>query len=108
MLSQEFLNEIKIKLEEEKKLVETKIADLKKPEDAMDNPSLDDLAVDAEEDYLEESLLSVHKNILERIEDALYRIKDGTYGRCIICGAEISEEDLIKEPWAEHCRACKK
>jgi DnaK suppressor protein len=108
MLSQEFLNEIKNRLEEEKKQVEAKIAALQTPEETMENPSLDELAQDAEEDYLEESLLSVHKNILERINDALYRLKDGTFGRCIECGAEISEEDLRAEPWAEHCRACKK
>lgn len=108
MLNQEFIAKMAEKLEEEKAKIEQKIADLTKPEEPMDNPDNEELAQDAEEDILEESLLSVHKNILEKINDALYRTKDGTYGRCIECGAVISEEDLEKEPWAEHCRACRR
>jgi len=108
MLTQEFIQKMQTRLLEEKTQVESKIAGFKKPEEPMDNPDIEDLSNDATEDILEEQLLAVHKNILIRIEDALLRIKDGTYGRCMICGAEISEEDLEKEPWAEHCRACKK
>jgi DnaK suppressor protein len=108
MLSQDFINKMQSRLLEEKAQVEAKIADLKKPEEPMDNPDIEDLSNDATEDILEEQLLAIHKNILTKIEDALLRIKDGTYGRCMICGAEISEEDLEKEPWAEHCRSCKK
>jgi DnaK suppressor protein len=108
MLSQDFINKMQRRLLEEKTQVEAKIAELKKPEEPMDNPDIEDLSNDATEDILEEQLLAVHQNILTRIEDALLRIKDGTYGRCMICGAEISQEDLEKEPWAEHCRSCKR
>lgn len=108
MLSQNFIEKMKARLLEEKTQVEAKIADLRKPEEPMDNPDIEDLSDDATEDLLQEQLLSVHKKIAEQIEDALLRIKDGTYGRCMICGAEIGEEDLEKEPWAEHCRGCKK
>ena len=108
MLNQDFIKKIKIRLEKEKEQVEKKIADLKKPEQTMDNPDLDDLGHDASDDILEESLLKVHKDILENIENALLRIKNHTYGICLACGAEISQEDLKKEPWAEHCRICKK
>lgn len=94
---------MKLRLEEEKKAIEAEIARLSQPEEPMDNPNLDDLAYDASEDILEESLLKVHRGILERINDALVRIKDGAYGRCVNCGKEIDEERLAKEPWLEHC-----
>ena len=107
MLSQEFIQKMKLKLEAEKKVVEQKIKRLKKPEPPMDNPDVEDIANDATEDILEEKLLDVHEDILEKINIALTRIKDNAYGRCVQCGAEIKEEDLIKEPWAEHCGVCK-
>lgn len=108
MLDQNFIEKMQTRLIEEKERVELEIKKLKTPEEPMDNPDIEDLSNDATEDLLEEQLLAVHKNILAKIDDALLRIKDGTYGRCLICGAEISEEDLEKEPWAEHCRSCKK
>ncbi|HOZ55744.1 MAG: RNA polymerase-binding transcription factor [Parcubacteria group bacterium ADurb.Bin316] len=107
MLDQNFIEKMQTRLIEEKERVEAEIKKLKTPEEPMDNPDIEDLSNDATEDLLEEQLLAVHKNILAKIDDALLRIKDGTYGRCLICGAEISEEDLEKEPWAEHCRSCK-
>lgn len=108
MLTPDFINKMQARLLEEKERVEAEIKKLKTPEEPMDNPDIEDLSNDATEDLIEEQLLAVHKNILEKIDDALLRIKGGVYGRCMICGAEISEEDLAKEPWAEHCRSCKK
>lgn len=95
-------------LNQEKTQVEARISELLKPEEPMDNPDQEDIAMDAAEDILEQSLLNVHREALEKIENAILRINDGTYGRCIECGAEIPEEDLLKEPWAEHCKACRK
>lgn len=106
MLSQEFLQKMKARLEDEQAAVENKIKELQAPEEALENPDEDDLGNDAQDDILSESLISVHKEILEKIEDALLRIKGGTYGVCLRCGASISEEALEAEPWAEHCSVC--
>ena len=108
MLDPNFIEQIKQRLETEKTEVKKKIAEITKPEVGQDNPNSDDIAQEAADDILEDSLLSVYKNILERINDALGRTKDGTYGRCVECGKVISQEDLLKEPWVEHCRDCKK
>jgi len=108
MLSQDFIQKMKTKLKEERKAVAKKNLKLKKPEVDEDNPDFDDLGHDATDDILEESLLSVHEGILEKIDNALGRITDGTYGVCLKCGKSISQEDLAKEPWAEHCRVCGK
>ena len=108
MLSEDFIKKMRAKLEEEKKTIEEKILKIKKPEKPMDNPDLDDLGHDAAEDILEGSLLSVHESVLERIDNALGRMADGTYGICLRCGKKIKQEDLEKELWAEHCRVCGK
>jgi len=45
---------------------------------------------------------------LEKINLALEKIKNGTYGRCKECGKEISDERLNIYPEAEFCSKCQK
>jgi DnaK suppressor protein len=40
---------------------------------------------------------------LLRVQDALRRIEDGTYGKCLDCGREIEPARLEAIPWAEYC-----
>lgn len=40
---------------------------------------------------------------LRRIEAALVRIEEGTYGHCLESGEEIEEKRLENQPWAEFC-----
>jgi len=44
---------------------------------------------------------------IEEIDDALERIKKGTYGICKYCGHEISEKRLLARPTASSCIDCK-
>jgi DnaK suppressor protein len=37
------------------------------------------------------------------VEAALQRVADGTYGRCVDCGRELSEERLEARPEAARC-----
>ncbi|MFA5318595.1 MAG: hypothetical protein WC323_03950 [Patescibacteria group bacterium] len=101
MLDKEFIKKMKQRLENEKADVEQKIADLVKPEKPMDNPELDDIAQDAAEDILEESSLAAFEIVLEKIDNALNRIKKNKYGICVKTGKEISRERLELEPWAD-------
>jgi DnaK suppressor protein len=41
--------------------------------------------------------------ILEEIQDALQRIKDGTYGKCVECGRAIEPARLEAIPWTPYC-----
>jgi len=43
---------------------------------------------------------------LMRVENALKRIEDGTYGKCQECDGDISEERLMAFPSAENCIKC--
>ncbi|MCD6363426.1 MAG: TraR/DksA C4-type zinc finger protein [Synergistetes bacterium] len=45
---------------------------------------------------------------LKRVERALKRFEKGTYGLCVDCGREISEERLEVVPFAERCIECEK
>jgi len=43
-----------------------------------------------------------------KIEEALERIENGTFGICDSCGEEIGEERLKARPVTTHCIDCKK
>jgi len=61
--------------------------------------------VDLNED-LNLQKLTTHKKNLEKIEEALRKLEEGTYGICEDCGAEISEERLKIIPFAIYCVEC--
>ena len=41
--------------------------------------------------------------MLTEVRDALRRIEDGTYGKCIDCGREIEPARLEAIPWTAYC-----
>jgi DnaK suppressor protein len=43
---------------------------------------------------------------LEKVEAALRRLDDGTYGACVSCGDPIAPERLEAIPWAPFCIDC--
>lgn len=51
--------------------------------------------------------LSTHRENLLKIDEALRKLKEGTYGKCEDCGEEISEKRLKVIPFAIHCIDCK-
>ncbi|HEB76478.1 MAG TPA: TraR/DksA family transcriptional regulator [Nitrospirae bacterium] len=50
--------------------------------------------------------LTVHKQTLNKIDEALRKLNEGTYGICEDCGSEISEERLKIIPFAIYCVDC--
>lgn len=40
---------------------------------------------------------------LTLVRDALKRIENGTYGKCIVCGRHIEPARLEAVPWAAYC-----
>jgi len=47
------------------------------------------------------------KDILKRVNEALDRIDNGTFGLCEMCGTPIPEERLKALPYANLCITCK-
>jgi DnaK suppressor protein len=43
---------------------------------------------------------------LHKVNDALRRLEEGTYGRCFDCGEDIPEARLRALPFAVRCKDC--
>jgi DnaK suppressor protein len=60
---------------------------------------------DIQED-LEFALIQMKAETLTKINDALGRLEEGTYGYCSDCGGEISGQRLRALPFAVRCKEC--
>ena len=60
---------------------------------------------DIQED-LEFALVQMKSETLNKINDALLRLEQGTYGNCFECGEEIGEKRLRALPFAVRCKDC--
>ena len=60
---------------------------------------------DIQED-IEFALLQMKTETLSKIDAALERLEEGTYGYCYECGEEIAGQRLRALPFAERCRDC--
>jgi DnaK suppressor protein len=61
--------------------------------------------VDIQED-IEFALIQMKAETLTKINEALGRLEEGTYGYCSDCGGEISEQRLRALPFAVRCKEC--
>jgi DnaK suppressor protein len=52
------------------------------------------------EDFAEAEL---DATVLQQVRDALRRIEDGTFGRCLVDGGPIETKRLDAVPWAPYC-----
>jgi len=66
-----------------------------------------DRATDQSEREKTFMLSSKNQRYLYHIDEALRRIKDKTYGKCQICGEDISPQRLSAVPHARLCIQCK-
>ena len=76
-------------------------------------PSYQDEVRDSEEqsvtDFAQEmefALVEMKAQTLNRIDEALQRVDQGTYGTCDECGSDIAEARLAAVPFALLCRDC--
>jgi DnaK suppressor protein len=67
-----------------------------------------DQASDAEEREKAYHMASSEGRLLYHIDEALKRIREGTYGACCECGKEIGRQRLEIVPHARLCIECKK
>jgi DnaK suppressor protein len=58
------------------------------------------------QDDIEFALIQMKSETLHKIEEALARLDEGTYGNCFECGDEISERRLRALPFAVRCKDC--
>ena len=58
------------------------------------------------QDEIEFALLQMKAETLNKIDVALRRLGEGTYGQCFECGEEIPEARLRALPFAVRCKDC--
>ncbi len=72
----------------------------------LEGDLIDQANADAEAE-LQIRLHQTDSRLLRAIEEALTRIRDGTFGVCKACGQRISKARLEAVPWTRLCRECK-
>jgi len=106
----------KKKLESFKKRLEERQLSLRKTvsrteEDGRiaDQDTAQDIADRAASSYTKEFLFSQSNNdrqLLQMVETALQRIREGAFGECVNCGNEINSKRLEAVPWTRYCIEC--
>ena len=106
----------KKKLEHFKKRLESRQHDLRRTVSrteqdgrTVDEDSAQDIADRAASSYTKEFLFHQSNNdrqLLQMVENALSRIREGSFGECISCGKEINAKRLEAVPWTRHCIDC--
>jgi len=74
-----------------------------------DEEATQDVADRAASSYTKEFLFSQSNNdrqLLNMVEGALARIRQGSFGECVSCGKEINAKRLEAVPWTRHCIEC--
>ncbi len=79
---------------------ETRTLDLNVPQDSADR-SVINLS---KESLFEQG--SQRRGLLRRIEGAIERIDEGSFGTCLGCGHQIAVRRLQALPWTQYCLKC--
>lgn len=96
----------KAKLLERRKAL---VGDMQEIEDALDAPmptDWEDRASERQGDEVLEALGQAELSELKRIDAALKRMEEGSYGTCQTCGKAVAEARLVAVPEAAQCISC--
>ena len=75
----------------------------------MSTPDVRDAEEQSVDDFVREvdlALMQMKTETLKKIDQAIFRLDEGTYGRCQDCDAEIPPARLRALPFAALCRDC--
>ena len=110
LMDKTFLENMKAKLLEQKKTLLDSLADqsedMKNLVKTVESGDEANVAADVMDRQLLTSIGTQDAIRLQQIENALDRINQDKYGRCIKCGKEIPEERLEVLPYALMCIQC--
>ncbi len=85
--------------------VEKTLSDMTTQNTAIPDPN-DRASLETERSF-ELRLRDRERKLLEKIDSAMERIIDGTYGICEACGEPVGEKRLEARPVAQYCIDCK-
>ncbi|MDT8069993.1 MAG: TraR/DksA family transcriptional regulator [Terriglobia bacterium] len=99
----------KKRLEDRQRELRTNVSRNEQDGRAADLDTAQDIADRASSSYQKEFLFhqsSNERQLLQMVEGALSRIREGTFGECISCGNEINIKRLEAVPWTRYCIEC--
>lgn len=109
-MEQSFLDEMQQNLTEQRKTILESLAsqseDMKGLIKTVESGDEADVAADVIDRNLLTAIGTQDSKRLQQIDNALDRIRQGKYGRCVRCGNEIPEERLRVLPYALMCISC--
>lgn len=74
-----------------------------------DEEATQDIADKAANSYTKEFLFHQsdgNRRVLQLVNEALGRMREGTYGQCVACEEDVQQKRLEAVPWARHCIEC--
>jgi DnaK suppressor protein len=103
------LEEFRGRLEERQSYLRRNVSRIQEDGRQSDQDTTQDIADRASSSYTKEFLFHQSNNdrqLLQMVQGALERIRQGTFGECIACGREINAKRLEAVPWTRHCIEC--
>lgn len=97
---------IKQDLEDRRRGIERRLAVIESDLGRQLDADSDDRAIETENDEVLMGMERSGREELKAISSALDRIESGTYGRCVLCDAEIGEQRLEALPFTPYCVEC--
>jgi DnaK suppressor protein len=99
---------LKAMLEERRREVQEKLRSLREslPVEAGSVRDAEEQSVDDFVTEVDMALMQMKSETLGKIDQAMDRLEDGTYGLCQECDGEISAARLKALPFAHLCRGC--
>jgi DnaK suppressor protein len=74
-----------------------------------DSDTAQDIADKAASSYTKEFLFhqsNSERQLLQMVEQALGRLREGEFGSCVNCGNEVNPKRLEAVPWTRYCIDC--
>ncbi len=102
---EQFKKRLETRQQELRRLVSRNVQDGR----TADEQSAQDIADKAANSYTKEFLFHQSTNdrqLLGLVEEALNRIREGSYGECVNCGNELNAKRLEAVPWTRYCINC--
>src|SRR5690242_4755276 len=103
------LESFKKQLEERQRVLRNRVSSNENEGRSTDETNAQDIADRAASSYTKEFLFHQSNNerqMLNQVDGALSRIREGVFGECISCGNEINAKRLEAVPWTRYCIEC--
>ena len=103
------LDQFRKRLEERQSMLRRNVSRTEADGRQSDEDAAQDIADRAASSYNKEFLFhqsNSDRQLLQMVENALARIREGSFGLCISCGQDINAKRLEAVPWTRYCIEC--